>query len=696
MTGFRAFSNPSSQGNVMIAALSAWLHLGPVVDLVRQMQIPDSGMEPKTRIRPTFKTLQQILCQDENILNTRGIDITNLINILDFHGAFVDGDDVHDDDDAVMVWETLRRVLNFEASDVADLPLVNAIDLFGDILQLKQPDFLNNNTASVTRYSPPQQTRSTFVPLVREPQSVQEVIRTAAAGDHTNCFRIWESFAGQQQNHPYSPSVLQIELHRQAFAKEARKWKKLTHRIEVNEDIMFNGYQYTLYGMIVHSGDLESKDFYSVIRPEGPRTRWLKYAGDSNSKGVSILTTKQAIEAHEGSGENAEGTAAVAYIVMYVRSDKLPDVLRTPFKFRESEVNIGGVGGSEDPPEAMAIVSDQANDQSNIKDGKDIQIHIYRSDLFHGYSGRGFFDPWSYQAQSAQEPQALELAFPASTTIQELRECLEDKISSSTKSTVTEIRVWPISTTPRHERPYPLLLSSREYHDSWSLGGLADSAYCGFRFWMAPRSICTAKNLEKHESWPPYHPSEHVHQIPEAPIQDTPTLPVVADDASPRTHDDPTSPAPIPPSDDRQNSDTDMAEATTAPDTQTAEEPRNQEPRSPKDVYIFVKEFDLEKQELRGVGSGIFMQDAKIVEAVKQILQVGSQETWDVYQERKPHYLTARDQVKSHETFEHKYAEDGSIYIAQRRISTTQYVTHASSPNYLPLTTNGMVQNISS
>ena len=670
MTGARAFSCLEYQSSAMVAALSTWLHLGPVTDLIQEMHVPDPLRESKVRMRPAYKELQDVLSEEKgHSQSEEGPDIrlAPLIAILKFYGA-----DVNSKMDVVMIWETLRRVLNFEGScaclDSIEQGNRPEDDLFGrHILQLKQPDLFGNNP--VATYSPlfPQEMSS--IPVGCEPQSVQETI-AAAAQNQADAFRIWESFAGQQQVHPPSPSILQIELHRQSFSKETRKWKKLTHSIEMNETISFNAHYYDLYGMIVHSGDLESKEYYSVIRPEGPGTRWLKYSGDNSPRRVSILTTKQAIEAHEGRGENAEGATAVAYVVLYVRKDQLPGVLRTPFKH---EIVLDTIS-----PPMSGSTTQHSNALPDIEPEKDVPVYIYQSEIFKGYSGRGIFDPWSQRIQLATPPHALQLALPPSTKIREVKQYLEDKILEHPKPGRSEILIWPINTTAPSVRAYPGLLPFKA-HCEERLVDMANTSG-GCRFWMSVKSMDRAANEDTPE--PGELPSEEVTQMELNPSDESRSAEQTPSDGSTTTG--------VPPSngltsqaaqsqdteEGRPSGDTEMAEAASAPDGQTMGGTPTIDSPPRKDLYVFFKIFDAETQTLRGEGSCVVERETKILETTKLLIQVDPHEIWDVYHERGIK-ITPKDLVKSHETFFHRCGEsgaDGSIFVAQRRPTPAQYV----------------------
>lgn len=667
MTGVRAFECHHS--SAMIAALSSWLHLSPVVDLIRNMQIPDPVWEAKLRQRPAFEELQDIMDVDEHISPTEEHELylSNFLNILNFYGAGVDSKM-----DVVMIWETLRRILNYEASGLntaAECNSPNNNEL-NDVLLLKQPDPFNHDNSSVKYQPTPRHDQLEIHDS--EPHSVQETIDLASL-ELSRAFRLWRSFAGESQIYVESPPVLQIELHRQSYFSNIRKWKKLTHRIEMNENIIFNSHEYALYGMIVHSGDLESKEYYSVIRPEGPGTRWVKYGGDNSPRKVEILTTKKAVQAHEGSGDSADGTAAVAYVAMYVRKNILSSVLCTPFKHRR--------GHKMSTDEAQVPSASEADGPLESKDTEETMLErmpvcIYSSELFQDYTGRGLCEPWAEQNGAEW---VKEFKFAPKTTLDELRKALVE-----VEGLGQNIRLWPMNTLAPSRKAYPELLSF-ETHKSESLEELVNHTG-GSRFWLIPGEadpvVATAISTS------PLLTEGNVAQVDEEAAQRSALMSAIR---SSEAAIDQVSQAVT------SEDDTEMAEATEAirqnaqnvdaPGMEEAlaaaqaqarlllqqrSEAQSSEPAPVKKTYFLLKVFDTESQSLRGVCGHLAKSEAKIVEEVKKLLKADAQESWDLFHERGLE-IRPKDQVKQNATFETEFdGADGNIIIAQRHPTAAQ------------------------
>ena len=651
MTGVRSF-DCHHQSTALIAAVSSWLHLTPIVDLIRNMHVPDPIWEANVRMRPVYEDLQEILDADTSasFAEERELYLLPLLKTLNFYGADVDGKM-----DVVMIWETLRRILNFEASGLDTVAECKSSgnNMFNDVLVLKQPDPFGNDTN--LSYQP--QPRQVQV-QDSEPHSVQETIDLASHYPE-KAFRMWRSFAGEEQNLVQNPAVLQIELHRQRFLKEPRKWKKLTHKIKLNETVIFNSYEYTLYGMIVHSGDLESKDYYSVIRPEGPGTRWLKYAGDNSPRKVEILTTKKAIYAHEGVGISADGTAAVAYIALYVRTDRLSTVLCTPFK-RKSVPKVAAEKSSGTSTSEDGGLSNSKDNEEEMQE--DMPVYIYGSELFNEHTARGLCDPWVEQNRGNW---VKEFKFAPKTTLGEIKKTLSEKAPEN-------ISLWPMFTMVSGATAYPSL-SIFGYSADNSLEEIAGETG-GCRFWMfsgGPDSTgATASTAPQPAS------EEQQARVAVETAQRSALLAAIRAEAAV----------------DRiiaSGDDTEMAEAantlqqeglaaTTIQDRQPLQqnsgmltsESSNTTPI--RASYFLVKLFDTESQSLRGVGSNVVKSEAKIAEEVKKLLKVDSHESWDLWHEQGLH-IRPKDQIKSSATFEGIFdGANGNIIIAQRHPTSAQ------------------------
>ncbi|USW51415.1 Putative Zinc finger, RING-type, MATH/TRAF domain, Zinc finger, RING/FYVE/PHD-type [Septoria linicola] len=99
-----------------------------------------------------------------------------------------------------------------------------------------------------------------------------------------------------------TPQLLTLELTRQYHDKETRKWKKVTNRVDVSDDLEVSGQKYTLFAFVTHCGHLQSSRYNTYVRPHGIRQGWYAY----HDGRVTRLTEKQARDKHSG-GRTMEG-----------------------------------------------------------------------------------------------------------------------------------------------------------------------------------------------------------------------------------------------------------------------------------------------------------------------------------------------------------------------------------------------------
>ncbi|KAI9652408.1 MAG: hypothetical protein M1831_006817 [Alyxoria varia] len=172
-----------------------------------------------------------------------------------------------DDSDVVQVWEVILETLETELQDT---PYSGRLrNMFGD---------------QGFRYKLPAGSTNVRAGLSSMPQSFQ--------------------------NTPL-PHVLQVELPRQKFDHEKRRWEKLHDRISTPHLVRLSNDHpalYLLYGLVSHQGWLNSRQFVSFVNPNGHT--WFKVNSERPAKLIK-LTEKQAVQENECS----------AYIAIYVRND---------------------------------------------------------------------------------------------------------------------------------------------------------------------------------------------------------------------------------------------------------------------------------------------------------------------------------------------------------------------------------------
>jgi len=633
MTGVRGFDCKGHQLSAVLAALSTWMHLNPILQAIENTPPPDPLTEPEKPPRPTFGELQAILSEKYNRggvwTQDNDLPLIPLAIMMNQNGL-----DEIKGMDVVMAWENLRQTLNIEANGAEENV---EHDLFRDILMLRQPDPFDHTKAATK--VPIQRRNGPELSSDYEPMSVSETLDLASQHPE-KAFRTWDSTPARNQKINEHPLVLQIELHRQGYNQNTRKWTKLTHHIETEEEIEFNGHRYSLYGMIVHSGDLESQEYYSVIRPGGPGSRWLKYAGTKCPRKVTVLTTTQALADHEG-GKGSD--TAIGYLVLYVRTDAISSTLTTPFD--QEKIALRSAPGSP-------------NSSDETVKSIPISIYFYGAGAFVGCSHHGICDPWSPKTlQDSDNVWRLEV--PRSTKTGQIKEALETAIAEE----------------DQHKSEEPLrikILHVNRANDRTSTGLVEMEAderlydtefYEGCRFWLAGSSPDAIRSLMMRlTTGNPTTLSgliESLQQKSSAAEMSEPTV----DDAPPKPDPE------IQPSSnsDDANADSDhvgdaqpgdgdtvMAEGhETNADlqqirhvTDDVEPPSRGNPNEPEvvevvgqsqEIICFVKIFDFDTQTLRGVDSFPAKLETKIHGrarlVVEKVLGIPPAEEWKVYAE---------------------------------------------------------------
>ncbi|KAE9970282.1 hypothetical protein BLS_004987 [Venturia inaequalis] len=292
MTGLQGLANPSlgSGGANIVSAISAWMLLKPFREILYQVQPPNPITNPRTRPKPMVVALQKILYS----LRTRpqgagtgAVQVDDLVDAFDWYGM----DRSMDKLDVIEVWEILRMKLEEE---LAGTHLENAlVKLFG-----------------------PRRNRATGIPTYKVPVRGQATISCAIA----SVTQASGSFV-----HPDSelPQVLAIELDRQEFDQKSRMWKKISEKLKLEDETKVLDQTYILYGFVTHKQDLQSGLYNTVLRPNGPGSKWYIYKDAKEDNQVVCLTQKKALDTNEGTDPSKpnDPVAAVAYVALYVRSD---------------------------------------------------------------------------------------------------------------------------------------------------------------------------------------------------------------------------------------------------------------------------------------------------------------------------------------------------------------------------------------
>lgn len=647
--------------SALIAALSSWLYLIPIIDRICK-SVSETKRTSRNLNLPLLDALwtfvREALAPAASPTETSECSLANIASVIEWYGENI----YHSKFDVVATWETLQRIINIEASEIMDKS-----DLFQDVVTLKQSD--------IRMEQPLEKKTMCDGSAGVEPRSVLETLELAFHTRHTLSTQKQILTAHQKAISEY-PLVLQIELHRQKFFPEARRWKKLTHKVKIDETITIDlpfieqKMHYTLYGMIVHNGDLESQDYYSVLRPKGPGSSWLKYAGDKDRKGVCRLTSKQAISNHEGEGVESEGIAAVAYIVLYVRTDSLSKILGHE-SILEQFHERWDKDESCTPDEALKSGSTSKEIE------KKVSVQIFQSDRFREHTGRGILN-----LMASQRAPSMSLEFSASGTLGDVEKYLSAQKNDSIEQCA--FRLWALNFGGQSsERGPPLLMSS--LHEDHTLEEL-EISHGGCYFWHHDLSSEEAEELRQLAI-----ASRHKPQA--LATSDPSTLAVEVVSEGQEQASQPTEPVAIPASETETIPATNQANVTPNDEDTIMEEvqdaagsvvtdstepslswiPAGKESLVPHTarVYFFLKEFNCKTQKLYGLGSYFAKQDEKLGDAVRRVSALASDDQFDLFQERSL-FIKDHDRLDSNITLNSQNFRDGSVFIVQRRYSESE------------------------
>lgn len=293
MTGITGLSTTGvwKPGGNLIAAVSSWLLLKPVRQLLYEAQAPAAFKDGYARPKPILLALQRILYGVRRKVRsgpTPPVSIDSIHRALRFYNISTDIGGL----DPVRILEILRTKLQEELNDTSLEKRLGQI--FGS-----------------------QKGKTAGRPGYRIPTKQIESIGDAIDNNLTNVF--------VENEFPY---VLQLEMQRQEFDPEEKSWKKLVDKVKLDERISHPKGDYILFGLIVHKGHLHAGEFYSLLRPGGPHSKWLQFL---NNNEVHCITKKQALEYHDSSPPHRleQQLSPVPQIVFYVREDIAAEIFDT-------------------------------------------------------------------------------------------------------------------------------------------------------------------------------------------------------------------------------------------------------------------------------------------------------------------------------------------------------------------------------
>ena len=303
LTGYFPFGTPPLYHSPGVAGLSSLLLLKPFRDVLQDIDTGRWRKDAKAKPQPLLSRLQSVLFLMRTMKKEE--QYVNLNAILETFDSYGENFST-----VRKFWEILRRSIELEVADDKQ-----ALERLADIF----------DGAEVPEVTPITLTEPLKI-SVEDAADVQMGVEM--------------SLASLQGNRSF-PKFLAIDLERQKFDTSSREWKMLHNRVRLNDAIDLSRFstekvpaKYTLYGFAVHVGERISGRAYSVLRPNGPGTKWLAFEDGDGNKIFSY--TQKRIEDFEGlEGEalsSFRSTRQTAYLAMYIRTDCLKDFLPGPLE----------------------------------------------------------------------------------------------------------------------------------------------------------------------------------------------------------------------------------------------------------------------------------------------------------------------------------------------------------------------------
>ncbi|KKZ65426.1 ubiquitin thiolesterase [[Emmonsia] crescens] len=423
LTGYRPMGDSVLKYSFEVAGLVSWLLLAPFQEIIQSVDIMEHLTTPGVKPRPLCEALQKLLWAlrtqpPAQLFVDTDVVTQTLRNLEEFSR------------DVMEFWERFRRSLELELAGT---------DALEKLAKVFDGQMVNNNCSSsnnmITDPAPDEQPdpincfRGDFNSRIRVLAQTSDNVESAV-----------KQHLGDKPGKWSLPAVLHVELARQKFDKASRHWNLISRRVGLDEELDLSDFvaepqagKYSLYGFVVHKGKRTSGQFYSILRPGGPGSRWLAFEDAGDNK-IECLTRKAAIDAHEGiapeEASNYDRSGRdVATVVMYVRNDVLPQFLTgkiEPWEIPETRkryFELGRVPFSTSSP--IAVEAYSLNDPTLVSNS--------------------LFDAYDLMDTARSVGRVRQLTLPASTTFAALREKLA--LWQSNEDAVVKpenIRLWQI------------------------------------------------------------------------------------------------------------------------------------------------------------------------------------------------------------------------------------------------------------
>lgn len=381
LTGIPAMGT-SNYLSSSVAGIIPLLLLAPFRKIFQGVNVEEFRKSSAARPRSLCSQLQMILFlmrklkKDDRFVSLDSL--TELLDKIDESGT-----------DVITFWEAFRRSLELELESEPE-----AVKQLADIFDAGEGQ-------AVIRWSP---------------------VKIPAEGSSSVSNGLKDTLT-KSETKQHFPKFFPVEIERQKFDNETRQWKLLYDRVQLDEELDLSPWsldsdaKYTLYGFVLHTDERNSGNFYSILRPHGPNTKWLAFEDGSPNQVVSY--TKHRIQEFEGlEGEALKeniATRATAYIAMYIRTDCLKEYLTETFEPFELSPWL------KNCPQISSCVEAKDAGQYDEDVPDEVDIEIYSSDRIKNLPG--LFDIHTLKSLTGpgSETRVQHLTVSGETTYQELR-----------------------------------------------------------------------------------------------------------------------------------------------------------------------------------------------------------------------------------------------------------------------------------
>ncbi|ETN46120.1 uncharacterized protein HMPREF1541_00304 [Cyphellophora europaea CBS 101466] len=363
LAGYLPMGTPPLYHSPAVACITTWMLLAPFRYVIQSVDTGKWRSDSQIKPRPFIARLQQVAHQMRHLKDDVYVNVYPAVETLRQYGETYN--------DVLSFWEVFRRAIELELDGETELlrQLAAIFEVSGQ--QYHLPALPVRGVGDV----------QTALSMIKQPADLPST----------------------------GPDFLPLMLEREAFDKISREWKMYHDLIHLNDNITLpfgQSTDYTLYGFVVHVGARNSGRFYSILRPNGPNTKWLAFEDGDGNKIFSY--TRNTIKEYEGlTGhelDNFNSTRQTAYMALYIKTERLKEYL--PGKLEDYNAPQWLMNSAEDVEETPETIAFEVyHDTGAI--GRQGLLDMFNLKQFSG--DRGSFRSW---------------ALPSKTTIQELREQL--------------------------------------------------------------------------------------------------------------------------------------------------------------------------------------------------------------------------------------------------------------------------------